>query len=192
MNGLSSTRISVWVELSSSTFFRLPNRVFRLITRLSRRLSIGGLVTWLKFCRKKWLSGRYCSLRIAAGVSSPIEAIISLPSSTIGARTVSISSMVNPAAICRVRRSSPRNSGSSGTSRISTLRSVTFSTQSPNGCDPASRSLISVSWYSFPAFISTAIICPGPSAPFSRMLDSATGTIPVSDPAISIPSAVTT
>ena len=37
---------------------RLPNRVFRLITRLSRRLSIGGLVTWLKFWRKKWLSGR--------------------------------------------------------------------------------------------------------------------------------------
>ena len=31
---------------------RLPNRVFRLITRCSRRLSIGGLVTWLKFCRK--------------------------------------------------------------------------------------------------------------------------------------------
>ena len=51
-NGLSSCRISV-CELSwSSTFFRLPNRVFRLITRCSRRLSIGGFVTWLKFCRK--------------------------------------------------------------------------------------------------------------------------------------------
>ena len=51
-NGLSSCRISV-CELSwSSTFFRLPNRVFRLITRCSRKLSIGGLVTWLKFCRK--------------------------------------------------------------------------------------------------------------------------------------------
>ena len=58
MNGLSSTRISVWLESSSSTFLRLPNRVFRLITRLSRKLSMGGLVTWLKFCRKKWLSGR--------------------------------------------------------------------------------------------------------------------------------------
>ena len=52
MNGLSSCRISVWLLSWSSTFLRLPNRVFRLITRCSRKLSIGGLVTWLKFCRK--------------------------------------------------------------------------------------------------------------------------------------------
>ncbi len=51
-NGLSSCRISVWLLSWSSTFLRLPNRVLRLITRCSRRLSIGGLVTWLKFCRK--------------------------------------------------------------------------------------------------------------------------------------------
>ena len=51
-NGLSSCRISVWLLSSSSTFFRLPNRVFSDITRCSRKLSIGGLVTWLKFCRK--------------------------------------------------------------------------------------------------------------------------------------------
>ncbi len=58
MTGLSSVRISVWLESWSSTFFRLPKRVFRLITRCSRKLSIGGFVTWVKFCRKKWLSGR--------------------------------------------------------------------------------------------------------------------------------------
>jgi hypothetical protein len=51
-NGLSSCRISVWLLSSSSTFLRLPNRVLRLITRCSRKLSIAGLVTWLKFCRK--------------------------------------------------------------------------------------------------------------------------------------------
>ncbi len=33
-----------------------------LITPVSRRLSIGGLVTWLKLWRKKWCSPRYCSL----------------------------------------------------------------------------------------------------------------------------------
>ena len=44
-NGLSNTRISVWLLSSSSTFLRLPNRVFRLITRYSRNESIGGFVT---------------------------------------------------------------------------------------------------------------------------------------------------
>jgi len=37
---------------------RFLNRVFRLITPVSRKESIGGLVTWLKFCRKKCDSGR--------------------------------------------------------------------------------------------------------------------------------------
>ena len=50
---------------------------------------MGGLVTWLKFWRKKWLSGRYCRDRTAGGVSSPIEASVSFPSSAIGARMVS-------------------------------------------------------------------------------------------------------
>ena len=71
---------------------RLPNRVLRDITRLSRRLSIGGLVTWEKFCRKKCDSGRYLVESTAEGVSSPIDAIISLPSSAIGASTCSSSS----------------------------------------------------------------------------------------------------
>ncbi len=35
---------------------KLAKRVLRLITRVSRSESIGGLVTWLKFWRKKWLS----------------------------------------------------------------------------------------------------------------------------------------
>jgi hypothetical protein len=69
--GLSSTRISVWLLSWSSTFLRLPNRVLRLITRCSRKLSIGGLVTWLKFCRKKWLSGRYWSTAPRAACRRP-------------------------------------------------------------------------------------------------------------------------
>ncbi len=93
-NGLSSTRISVCAEDASSTFLRLPNRVLRHITRYSRRLSIGGFVTWLKFWRKKWLSGRYFSDRTALGVSSPMHASVSLPSSAIGARICSSSSIV--------------------------------------------------------------------------------------------------
>jgi hypothetical protein len=92
--GESSTRISVWLESSSSTFLRFPNRVLRLITRYSRRESMGGFVTWLKFCRKKWLSGRYFSLSTAGGVSSPIDATASFASSTMGASTCSSSSMV--------------------------------------------------------------------------------------------------
>ncbi len=40
--------------------------------------------------------------------------------------------------------------------------------------------------------MSTAIIWPGPSAPFSTTVASSTGTIPASEPAISIPSPVTT
>ena len=37
---------------------RLPKRVFSDITWRSRKLSIGGLVTWLKFWRKNWLIRR--------------------------------------------------------------------------------------------------------------------------------------
>ena len=51
-NGLSSCRISVWLLSSSSTFLRLPNRVLRLHHPVLAQLSIGGLVTWLKFWRK--------------------------------------------------------------------------------------------------------------------------------------------
>jgi hypothetical protein len=40
--------------------------------------------------------------------------------------------------------------------------------------------------------MSTASICPGPSAPFSTTFASSTGTIPASDPAITSPSPVTT
>ena len=47
--GLSKTKISVCALLSSSTFFRLPKRVFNDITRYSRKLSIGGFVTCEKF-----------------------------------------------------------------------------------------------------------------------------------------------
>ncbi len=50
--GLSSWSRSHCELSSSSTLPRLPSRVLRLITAVSRRLSIGGLVTWAKFWRK--------------------------------------------------------------------------------------------------------------------------------------------
>ena len=51
--GLSSTYIVSSVKLSKSRMFpKLPNLVFRLITLFSLSESIGGLVTWLKFCLK--------------------------------------------------------------------------------------------------------------------------------------------
>ena len=50
--GEDSTSTLVWLAFCSSTLLKLPNRVFKLITRYSRKLSMGGLVTWLKFCRK--------------------------------------------------------------------------------------------------------------------------------------------
>ena len=80
---------------------RLPKRVARLITCRSRRGSIGGLVTWLKFWRKNWLMSRGLSEMTASGVSSPIDPIASLPPSTIGARISSMSSSVCPAATWR-------------------------------------------------------------------------------------------
>ena len=192
MKGLSSTTISVCALDSSSTFFRFPNRVFSDITRVSRKLSIGGFVTWLKFWRKKWLIGRYWFDRTAGGVSSPIDAMDSLASSAMGARTCSRSSWVNPAALWRRRRASPWYRTTSGRSRMMSFSSVTFSIHSPKGWLPDRRSLISVSWYSLPSHISTAIICPGPSAPFSRTPVSSTGTMPTSEPAISRLSPVTT
>ena len=132
-NGLSSCKIWVCDPSSSSTFLRFPKRVLRLITRLSRKLSIGGFVTWLKFWRKKCDSGRYILDNTALGVSSPIDAIISLPSSAIGASTCSNSSTEYPAATCRLRRLAPSNTACSGTSRNMPDRSTTFSTHAPNG-----------------------------------------------------------
>ena len=52
---------------------RLPRRVFRVITRVSRRLSIGGLVTWLKVWRKIMVQRRDTGPdSTAIGVSSPM------------------------------------------------------------------------------------------------------------------------
>ena len=52
--GLSKTYILSLVRLLKSNIFpKLPNLVFRLITLFSLNESIGGFVTWLKFCLKK-------------------------------------------------------------------------------------------------------------------------------------------
>ena len=53
--GLSKTYMFSSVKLEKSKMFpRLPKRVFKLITLFSLKESIGGFVTWLKFCLKKW------------------------------------------------------------------------------------------------------------------------------------------
>ena len=51
--GDSSCRSLVCSEFSSKMLPRFPSRVFKLIWYCSRRESMGGLVTWLKFWRKK-------------------------------------------------------------------------------------------------------------------------------------------
>ena len=128
MQGPSSTKTSVWLSSVASTLPRLRKRVFRLITRSSRSESIGGLVTWLKFWRKKCESGRYWSLSTASGVSSPIEPTASLASSTIGERISSSSSSVAPAATWRRRRSAASNSRGSGPGPAIGSSSTTFCT----------------------------------------------------------------
>ena len=50
--GDCSDSISLWSGVSSRILPRLPSRVRIVITLRSRKESIGGLVTWLKFCRK--------------------------------------------------------------------------------------------------------------------------------------------
>ena len=52
--GLFKTYIFSFVRVSKSKIFpKFPNLVFKLMTLFSLRESIGGLVTWLKFCLKK-------------------------------------------------------------------------------------------------------------------------------------------
>ena len=50
--GLSNCSRSHWLLSSSSTLPRLPSRVRKVMTRVSRRLSIGGFVTCAKLWRK--------------------------------------------------------------------------------------------------------------------------------------------
>ena len=122
---------------------KLAKRVLRLITRVSRSESIGGLVTWLKFWRKKWLSDRARRLMTASGVSSPMLPTASLASSTIGPSSSSMSSAVSPAATWR-RRSSPRSNAGPGCGASWPGRSAKVakcSTHSPYGAAAAMRSL---------------------------------------------------
>ena len=79
---------------------KFPKRVLKLITSFSLKESIGGFVTWLKFCLKKCDKGLYLSDNTAIGVSSPIDPTASFESSTIGCRISSRSSMLIPAKYC--------------------------------------------------------------------------------------------
>ena len=97
---------------------------------------MGGLVTWEKFWRKKWCRPRYLSDSTAMGLSSPIEPMASLPSSTIGWRISSMSSMVMPKAIWRRRSSAfSMSDGSPFCEAVftSSSRCVVFLTQLPHG-----------------------------------------------------------
>ena len=103
--GEPSWRWSHWSSFSSSMLLKWPIRVLKLITTFSRKLSMGGLVTWLKFWRKKWCSPRYLSVKTARGVSSPIEPTASFCSTIIGWRINSKSSIVHPKAVILFRSS---------------------------------------------------------------------------------------
>ena len=97
-----------FVKVSKSKIFPiLPNLVFKLITLFSLKESIGGFVTWLKFCLKKWYKGLYLSDKTAKGVSSPIEPVASLASSAIGCNINSRSSRLIPKVCCLLLKSSP-------------------------------------------------------------------------------------
>ena len=90
---------------------KFPNLVLRLITLFSLNESIGGFVTWLKFCLKKWYRGLYLSDSTANGVSSPIEPVASFESSAIGCKINSKSSRLIPNAYCLFLSSSPVKNG---------------------------------------------------------------------------------
>ena len=105
--GLSNTYIFSSVRLLKSKIFpKLPNLVFKLMTLFSLNESIGGLVTWLKFCLKKWYKGLYLSDRTARGVSSPIDPVASFASSAIGCNISSKSSKLYPKQCCLFLNSS--------------------------------------------------------------------------------------
>ena len=84
--GLSRSTKLHCSESSSTILPKFPKRVFKLITTCSLKLSMDGLVTWLKFCLKKLCSPRYLSVNTLKGASSPIEPVASRPVFTIGSK----------------------------------------------------------------------------------------------------------
>ena len=180
--GLFKTYIFSSVKVSKSKIFpRFPKRVFKLITLFSRKESIGGFVTWLKFCLKKWYNGLYLSDKTARGVSSPIEPVASFASSAIGCRINSKSSKLIPKVNCLRLNSSPSKLFFSFDTVNFSSKSIIWELKCLNSLDK--WSLMSLFEKTLPFSIFTPMISPGPSLPFDTILFSSISIIPVSEPA---------
>ena len=146
-NGLSSCRISVWLLSSSSTFLRLPNRVFRLITRCSRKRvdrRVGHLAEVLPevVAERPVARRQHRGRRVVAHRADRLLAVL-------GHRRAARSRAPRPSsrprsAAAAARR--PRRAAAPRRRSSRSSRSVIEPTHSPNGWLAAIRSLISASW----------------------------------------------
>ena len=176
---------SHWSSSSSRILLKFPILVRRLITTLSLNESIGGFVTWLKFCLKKWWSPLYLFESTANGVSSPIDPVASFFSAIIGWSINSMSSTDQAKhAILFLRSPESKSLNSSSTDWTSLSIYVIFLVQSPNGLVSAKYFFISWSLKNFFSLKLTAINWPGPTLPLSTISFSLISTIPVSEPAM--------
>ena len=100
--------------------------------------------------------------------------VVSLASETIGCKINSNSSIVYPEAIIRFLRFEGSVSVCSLLTIIRLSNLIIFFTYSSYGALEANRSFSSLSRYNFPSFILTPIISPGPSLPFSLIVNSST------------------
>ena len=151
------------------------------MTLFSLNESIGGFVTWLKFCLKKWYKGLYLSDKTARGVSSPIDPVASFASSAIGCNISSKSSKLIPKVCCFLLSSSPENVFFSF--EITNLSSKSIIWELKCLYSFAKKSLIFSFVNTFPFSILTPIISPGPNLPLDRIFFSFNSIIPVSEPA---------
>ena len=143
------------------------SRVFRLITRVSRKQSIGGLVTWLKFWRKKWLSRprslsrQHRERRVVAHRADGFLAVLDhrVRGSAPGPRASGRRRPGGGAA----RRGRSCAARPAAADQLVEIDDVARSSRR-SGCAPASMSLISRVVVELPSSRSTAIIWPGPSA----------------------------
>ena len=148
---------------------------------------MGGLVTWAKRWRRKWPTGRLVVPSTAGGVSSPMEAVGSLPAVAIGRSTVVTSSRVKPKVAWAA--TSRRSSVATPTGWPASTLCRCSATQALQGRLAASSSLIWSS-VSSPRSGSTQSICPGPSRPRCTRPRPAVSTAPASEAHTTRPSSV--
>ncbi len=168
---------------SLSKFLISPKPVLRLITTFSLIGSIGGFVTCANFCLKKSLKFLWCLLNAASGVSSPIDAVASLPSLTIGSNTCSITSRVMLKYLCLASSSSfcGKFTLENGLSIYSWRYTIFSLSQASCGFIFLRYSLISSFLSTFPYFKSTPIISPDCNLPRSSTSSSGVSSTPYSD-----------